>query len=60
MENEGRESKKYPVYSGNYNPVSVNVDNTVGVVVLGVLAVALLIALLRAEARARKQREQSD
>ena len=36
---------------GNYNPV--NVSDTVGVMLLGVIAFVLLIALLRAQARNR-------
>ena len=40
----------------HYNPVSVN--DTVGAVVLGVLALVLLLALLRAQARYRELLEQ--
>lgn len=36
-----------------YSPVTIHVQETVGVVFLGVLALTLLIALLRAEARHR-------
>jgi hypothetical protein len=36
---------------GNYNPVYVS--DTVGTLLLGIIAVALLIALLRAQARNR-------
>jgi len=36
---------------GNYNPVNVN--DTVGVMLLGIIAIILLIALLRAQARNR-------
>ena len=36
-----------------YSPVTIHVQDTVGVVFLGVLALTLLIALLRAEARHR-------
>jgi hypothetical protein len=37
---------------GQYNPVNVN--DSLGVIVLGSLAIILLIALLRAQARNRK------
>lgn len=36
----------------HYNPV--NVADTIGVIFLGILALSLLLALLRAEARNRK------
>jgi hypothetical protein len=38
---------------GIYNPVTVHMEDTVGVVFLGILALALLIALLRALERNR-------
>jgi len=46
-ENEGKGYK-------NYNPVTVTVSESVGILVLGVLALTLLIALLRSQARHRK------
>jgi len=46
-ENEG---KNYQ----NYNPVTVTVSESVGILVLGVLSVMLLIALLRSQSRHRK------
>jgi hypothetical protein len=36
---------------GTYSPVTVHMEDTVGVVFLGILASMLLIALLRASAR---------
>ena len=44
------ESKDYKVY----NPVTVTVSESVGILILGVLALALLVALLRSQARHRK------
>ncbi|MFZ1753400.1 MAG: hypothetical protein WBO46_12415 [Caldilineaceae bacterium] len=38
----------------NYNPVTVTVSESVGILVLGVLAVMLLFALLRSQSRHRK------
>ncbi len=38
----------------NYNPVTVTVNETVGVLVVGGLALILLMALLRSQARHRK------
>jgi hypothetical protein len=38
----------------NYNPVTVTVSESVGILVLGVLAVMLLISLLRSQSRHRK------
>jgi hypothetical protein len=46
-ENEGKAYK-------NYNPVTVTVSESVGILVLGVLSVILLFALLRSQARHRK------
>ncbi len=39
------------------NPVSVNISETLGVIILGVIALILLIALLRAQARNRRLSE---
>ena len=38
----------------NYNPVTVTVTELVGILVLGALALVLLVALLRSQARHRK------
>lgn len=38
----------------NYNPVTVTINEAAGVLVLGVLALILLMALLRSQARHRK------
>ncbi|MBI3960104.1 MAG: hypothetical protein HY328_14925 [Chloroflexi bacterium] len=38
----------------NYNPVTVTVTEAVGILVLGGLALILLMALLRSQARHRK------
>ena len=38
----------------NYSPVTVTVSESVGILVLGVLAVMLLISLLRSQSRHRK------
>lgn len=37
----------------HYNPVEVHADNTLGVIVLGIVAIALLVALLRSQAQLR-------
>ena len=42
-----------PVSPGNYSPVTVTVNDTVGSVFLGILAVILLIGWMRSEARYR-------
>ncbi len=41
----------------HFNPVSVNVPETCGVIFLGIIALTLLIALLRAQARNRQLSE---
>lgn len=46
-ENEGKSAQ-------NYNPVTITVQESVGILVLGVLALVLLGALLRSQARHRK------
>ena len=46
-ENEGKEYR-------NYNPVTVTISESVGILVLGALAITLLVALLRSQARHRK------
>ena len=38
----------------NYNPVTVTVSESVGILVLGILAITLLVSLLRSQARYRK------
>jgi hypothetical protein len=38
---------------GNYSPVTVTNNDTVGATFLGLIAILLLVALLRAEARYR-------
>ena len=38
----------------NYNPVMVTSNDTIGTLLLGILALILLIALLRAQARNRR------
>jgi hypothetical protein len=43
-----------PVSPGNYSPVTVTVDDTVGGVFLGILALILLVGWMRSEARYRK------
>lgn len=42
------------VRPGNYSPVTVHVEDTVGATFLGILAVILLIGWRRAEARNRR------
>jgi hypothetical protein len=42
------------VSPGNYSPVTVTVDDTVGGVFLGILALILLVGWMRSEARYRK------
>lgn len=37
----------------HYNPVDVRADNTLGVIILGIIAIGLLIALLRSQAQLR-------
>ena len=46
-ENEGKEYR-------NYNPVTVTITESAGILVLGALAITLLVALLRSQARHRK------
>lgn len=46
-ENEGKNAQ-------NYNPVTITIQESVGILVLGVLALILLGALLRSQARHRK------
>lgn len=46
-ENEGKDYKVY-------NPVTITVTESVGILVLGVLALTLLVALLRSQSRHRK------
>ena len=38
----------------NYNPVTVTIKESVGILVLGALALILLISLLRSQSRHRK------
>lgn len=38
----------------HYNPVKVHAENTVGAILLGILAIMLLVALLRAQAQIRR------
>lgn len=38
----------------NYNPVTVTITESVGILVLGLVALALLVALLRSQSRHRK------
>lgn len=38
----------------NYNPVTVTVSESVGILILGMLALMLLVSLLRSQARHRK------
>lgn len=46
-ENEGKDPKIY-------NPVTVTISEATGVVMLGILAITLLVALLRSQSRHRK------
>ena len=39
------------VSPGNYSPVTINVKDTVGAVLLGILSALLLIGWMRSEAR---------
>jgi hypothetical protein len=52
------------VSPGNYSPVTINVKDTVGAVLLGILSVMLLIGWMRSEARYRnlfaRQRMQAE
>jgi hypothetical protein len=41
------------VSPGNYSPVTINVKDSVGAVLLGILSVLLLIGWMRSEARYR-------
>jgi hypothetical protein len=41
------------VSPGNYSPVTINIKDTVGAVLLGILSVLLLIGWMRSEARYR-------
>jgi hypothetical protein len=51
---------KTPTVSpGNYNPVTVEVKDTIGAIFLGILAGILLIGWMRAEARNRALLKQS-
>lgn len=50
---ESEERKRAGMRPNVNNPVSVRVNDTVGSVVLGIVALALLIAFLRAEGRVR-------
>ena len=46
---------KTPLVSpGNYSPVTVNMEDSIGAVFLGILAVILLIGWRRAESRNRR------
>lgn len=38
----------------NYNPVTVTIEESVGIVMLGILSIILLVSLLRSQARHRK------
>jgi hypothetical protein len=48
------------VRPGNYNPVTVNLKDTVGAIFLGILSVILLIGWQRSEIRYRKLLKQLD
>lgn len=48
------ENKTPSVSPGNYSPVTVYMEDSIGAVFLGILAVILLIEWMRAEARYRK------
>lgn len=48
------QDKTPSVSPGNYSPVSINVEDSVGAVFLGILAVILLIGWRRAESRNRR------
>jgi hypothetical protein len=48
---KGRHMSERPHH---FNPVTVMVDNTVGAILLGILALALLVGLLRSQAQLRR------
>lgn len=52
------EEKTPKVSPGNYSPVTVHMDDTVGATFLGILAVIMLIGWRRAEARNRQLMQQ--
>ncbi len=43
----------------HFNPVTVMVDNTIGAILLGILALALLVALLRSQAQIRRLQQRA-
>ena len=53
IDNPTPEEKTPQVSPGTYSPVSVNLEDTVGAVFLGILSLILLIGWVRAEARYR-------
>jgi hypothetical protein len=58
MENSLIEGQTPTVSPGNYSPVTINVKDTVGTVLLGILAVILLVGWMRAEGRYRNLLDQ--
>ena len=50
---QDEEAKTPSVSPGNYSPVTVNMEDTVGAIFLGILSGILLIGWMRAEARYR-------
>ncbi len=57
-ENHAFEEKTPGPQPGVYSPVNVHANETIGSVFLGILALVLLIAFLRAEARNRRLQSQ--
>lgn len=53
MENSEPQGMELPLKGGNYSPVHVTNNDTIGAAILGAMALLLLIALLRAQARMR-------
>ena len=53
MDQSVSEGQTPTVSPGNYSPVTINVKDTVGSVLLGILSVLLFIGWMRSEARYR-------
>ncbi|MCL4869789.1 MAG: hypothetical protein KJ063_12550 [Anaerolineae bacterium] len=57
-QNHGVKTATPNVKPGVYSPINVHVNETIGSVFLGIVALVLLIALLRAEVRNRRLQSQ--